>query len=374
MRQDSSPQLRRRNGCGALLADGNRGCRVRHPQRRLPIRACCKRQRKRCGHRVARAGDVAHFHRKRRHVNGFALARHQRHAVLALRHQDRLAIGELHGVLRGIGDGLVGIGAAAGGFGEFLAVGRQQRRAAIDREIGALGIDDHPLIELLRAVDDVADHARRQHALGIVGQQHDIGAGEQRQDGVDQFLLDLAGCRLSQLPIGAQHMGREMLGDEAHLAGRRPRGVANQHAFDPAFLRQRLLKLRAGLVLADQPDKDAASAERGDIARDVAGAADIGLAALGRDDRRRRLRRNPRHLAIDELVQHEIADAEHGPAHHQRATGRQNRTSVLVPNKPSAETIGAIEKTLHVERDRIFECGEAAIIAGAAQPIDRRFA
>ncbi len=68
------------------------------------------------------------------------------------------------------------VGAAAGGLGEFLAIGRQQRRAAIDREIGALGIDDDGLAEFSRGVDDVADHARRQHALGVVGQQHDIGA------------------------------------------------------------------------------------------------------------------------------------------------------------------------------------------------------
>ena len=105
-----------------------------------------------------------------------------------------------------------------------------------------------------------------------------------------------------------------MLGDEAHLARRRPRRIANQHAFDPAFLRQRRLELRARLVLADQADEDAARAERGDVARDVAGAADIGLAALDGDDRRRRFRRNPRHLAIDELVEHEIADAQHGLA------------------------------------------------------------
>src|SRR5580700_1149688 len=37
---------------------------------------------------------------------------------------------------------------------------------------------------------------------------------------------------------------------------------------------------------------------------------------------------------------------------------------------PSAETIGGIEIALDVKRDRVFERREAAIIAGAAQPID----
>ena len=86
----------------------------------------------------------------------------------------------------------------------------------------------------------------------------------------------------------------------------------------------------ARIVVADQADKDAARAERSDVARDIAGAADIGLAALDGDHRRGRFRRNPRHLAIDEFVEHEVADAEHGLAGNRIATGRQNRTCVLV--------------------------------------------
>jgi len=48
------------------------------------------------------------------------------------------------------------------------------------------------------------------------------------------------------------------------------------------------------------------------VPRDVTGAADHHLGALDRDYRRRRFRRNARHLAVDKLVQHQIADAEHG--------------------------------------------------------------
>src|SRR3954451_4347508 len=105
-----------------------------------------------------------------------------------------------------------------------------------------------------------------------------------------------------------------MLGNETDLSRRRPRGVANQHAFDPALLRKLSLQLAARLIITDQADEDAASAKRGDIARDIAGAADIALAALDRDNGRRRFRGNPRHLTVDEFVEHEIADAEHGLA------------------------------------------------------------
>ena len=88
--------------------------------------------------------------------------------------------------------------------------------------------------------------------------------------------------------------------------------IGNQNGFDPVFLRQRRLQLCARFVLADKADEDATRAERSDIARDVAGAADIGLAALNRNHRRGRFGRNARHLAIDEFVEHEVADAEHG--------------------------------------------------------------
>ena len=85
----------RRHGGGALLADRDRRRRIRHPQRGLPIGPGRERQRQRGGDRVARAGDVAHLDRQRRHVDRLAAANHQRHAVFALRHQHGLAVGEI---------------------------------------------------------------------------------------------------------------------------------------------------------------------------------------------------------------------------------------------------------------------------------------
>ena len=257
--------------------------------------------------------------------------------------------------LRRVRNALFGVGAAAGRFGKFLAVRRQQRGAAIDREIGALGIDDHALAEFARGIDDVADHPRGQHALGIVGQQHDVRARQLRQDGVDQLLLDLAGRRLRHFPIRAQHVGGEMFGNEAHLSRRRPRRIGNQHALDSGFLRQRGFQRRAGIVLTDQPDKNAARAERGDVARDVAGAADIGFAAPHGNDRRGRFRRNPRDLAIDEFVEHEIADAEHRLAGNRIRQGFKIEHLNSSPVAPSAETVGGIEKSADVGRDGIFQ-------------------
>ena len=102
-----------------------------------------------------------------------------------------------------------------------------------------------------------------------------------------------------------------MLGDEAHFARRRPRLVDHQFGNDRAELGERLAEREPGLVVADQTDKDAGRAECGDVARHIAGAADLDRIVLDRQHRRRRLGRNARDLAIDEVVEHDVADAQH---------------------------------------------------------------
>ena len=50
--------------------------------------------------------------------------------------------------------------------------------------------------------------------------------------------------------------------------------VDHQPRVDAALLGQRLLERAPGIVVADHADEDAARAERDQIARDIAGAAD----------------------------------------------------------------------------------------------------
>src|SRR3954452_19408686 len=107
-----------------------------------------------------------------------------------------------------------------------------------------------------------------------------------------------------------------MLGDETHFSRRRPFAIREEDSFDSAFLRKLLSQLCAGFIFTDQSHEDAGGAERGDVAGNVAGAADIALAALDGNDRCGRLWRDTRHLAINELVEHDIPDAEYDlPGH-----------------------------------------------------------
>ncbi len=116
------------------------------------------------------------------------------------------------------------------------------------------------------------------------------------------LLLDGGRGRRGELPIGAQHVGREVFGDEAHLARGRTR---RRHA--PARPRSRLLlpapptaprrrhPRRSGRRRCSAPPSEA-------ILRATLPAPPILVSLrLDRDHRRGRLRRDPRHLAIDEL-------------------------------------------------------------------------
>ena len=104
-----------------------------------------------------------------------------------------------------------------------------------------------------------------------------------------------------------------MLRHEPHLAAGRAARIDDEMRLDRAGeARDRPGHELGRLVRPDHGDEQAAGAEAGEIARHVAGAADHLFLAPHRDHRHRRLRRHPRHLAIDEVIEHEVADAQHG--------------------------------------------------------------
>ena len=209
------------------------------------------------------------------------------------------------------------------GVGQLLAVRRDQRRAAIDAEIEALGIDDHRLAELARLVDDGADDRRAQHALGIVGQHHCIRTRHRRSAGLDQRLLDVLPHRRGELPVGPQQMGGIVLGDEPHLAGGRARRIDQQMRLDrsdsdsanarasvrpasssPMTLTKMQRAPSAAMPRATLPAPPSSCSSRPTAITSV-GASGETL----------------RHLAVDEVVEHEVADAEH------RRVGRTSPTA-----------------------------------------------
>ena len=111
---------------------------------------------------------------------------------------------------------------------QLAAVWRDHRRAAINRVVWRLGIDDDRNARALGSVDHRADDARRQHALGVVG-EHDCADARQRPEGArDQFALTIGVDGRGMFPIRAQQMRREMFADESHFPRRRACTIDDQ--------------------------------------------------------------------------------------------------------------------------------------------------
>ena len=81
--------------------------------------------------------------------------------------------------------------------------------------------------------------------------------------------------------------------------------------------RQARAQVRGRLVVADHAEELDAAAERGDVVRDVGGAAEAVLLLLEADHRDRRFRRDAIDAADDEVIEHHVAD------HQDRAPGRR---------------------------------------------------
>ncbi len=169
-------------------------------------------------------------------------------------------------------------------------------------------------------------------------------------------------------PIGAQQMCRVMRRHEAELARGRPRLVHHEPRGDAAALvRQHLLQALAVSIVADDADEQRIRAEACDVARDIARTADHHVLVADANDRRRRFGRDPRHVAVDERIEHQVADAEHRlPADLVEPFFEIEHAPVL------AVGVGSVEELRHVAFDALFDRGEARVVARAAQVIDLR--
>ena len=183
------------------------------------------------------------------------------------------------------------------------AVGRQQRRAAIGREVLALGIDQHRFVRLFRELDHARDASEA--ALAVIGQDHDVDRLHQR--------LVLGHLRLQQR-VGRRHLeiATEQLlltADHAQLDDRRERRVGLENGADTGR-RKQPRKAAAGLVVADNRKQRRAGAKTRRIARNVRGATGTLFGPRHVDDRHRRFRRDPLDVAEPVAIEHHVADDE----------------------------------------------------------------
>jgi hypothetical protein len=100
-------------------------------------------------------------------------------------------------------------------------------------------------------------------------------------------------------------------GDEARLQGGRARGVGDQEALDAPLLADQAQRLVPLGVAADDPDQGHLAPQGRHVAGDVAGRAQHDQLAGAGQHRDRRLGRDAADVAVDEAVDHQVADAGH---------------------------------------------------------------
>ena len=98
--------------------------------------------------------------------------------------------------------------------------------------------------------------------------------------------------------------------DKADLARGLTAPIDDQMKFDQRMGAQRLGQGGTRLVVPNSTHKNAARPERDQIAGDVTCAADHQFGTFDRNHRRGRFGRNAGDVAINELIQHQIADAK----------------------------------------------------------------
>ena len=150
------------------------------------------------------------------------------HALLAASNDNRLAGDDPGKLLGSSQDRGIANAAAPRRIAELAPVRRDEGRATIDRIVGRLRIDDDGNARALCGRDHLGDDARRQHALRIVGEHHGTHARHCGKHTGNQLAFEIGADRARPLPVGAQKMRREMLGDEAYLLRRRTRRIDDQ--------------------------------------------------------------------------------------------------------------------------------------------------
>ena len=226
------PQFGERHRRGAALADHDGGRGIGGAHGGLERRLHRQQHRHHRDDGIAGAGDVAHLDRISRNVDRRVTVEMQRHALLAAGDQHRLAFDELRQLGRGVGDLGFRRHRTMHGGAELLTVRRDQGGAAIDAVIVAFRIDHDRLAVPARRIDHGPDDARRQHAFGVIGQDHGADLRHRGFGVGDDRRLALGAGRRRGLPIGAHQMGRMMLGDEAHLARGLPRLIDDEIGHD----------------------------------------------------------------------------------------------------------------------------------------------
>ncbi len=242
-------------------------------------------------------------------MRGGSVDPHDRHSILAAGDHEGVA-NALRENLASPGDHLlVARALVTASVLQLVAIRSQYGRALVLQEGAALGVHQDRLACGARRRDCLADDGIAQHALGVVRQHDDVGLRQScaklrkrgRRDGLRQ--------RCFALNVRPQNL--LTLADVASLECRGTVPVDDQQSLQRRSFRQPGAQLLAGFVDTHHADQDGVPSKIGDIPRDIGSAAGHIGGVLGSHHGHGRLGRHALHRAVDEAIEHHIAEHQH---------------------------------------------------------------
>ncbi len=205
-----------------------------------------------------------------------------------------------------IGYLFIGVAVRPTGQLQFEPIGREDGGAPIPRKILGFGVHDHRLAGLPSGIDGAAYHRVRQHSLRVVGQHDHIDIAERGRKLLQQAPRHLRRQRLLALAIRAHHL--LPVGNVAGFERCRARVIGNQRRTDRGRQCQLSAQVLGPDIGADHTQESDLGTERRDVACDIGRAARHVRGALDVDHRYRGFRGDSLHRAVDEAIEHDIAE------------------------------------------------------------------
>ncbi len=187
----------------------------------------------------------------------------------------------------------------------LLAVRRDERKVAQIQMMHRLRVEAQPHPALAAERLDFVQQRLRDHALAVIAHDDGIAFRQSRFQFREQTGGEARIQAVARLAVHAHDL--LFLGDDARLdAGMASAGDEQSVAADLLFAEQPL-QMTAGAVIADRAEKFRRGLEGNQVARHVRRAAGHEAFAHKIHHWHRRFRRDARHAAPDELVEHHVA-------------------------------------------------------------------
>ena len=172
--------------------------------------------------------------------------------------------------------------------------------------VDRLGIEAQPDAARAAKRFDFVQQRLGDDAFAVIADDHGVRLAKFRFDFGQQTPGEARVQAVAGFAVNADDL--LLVGDDAGFDAGMARRIGEQSAAVDVLSAEKFFQMPAVFIVANHAEKFRGHVERGQIARDVGRAAGHEAFAFEIHDGHRRLRRNARHAAPDEMVKHHVTD------------------------------------------------------------------